>query len=189
MKSHASICGSGFRAAPAFCLALGIFAPIARTQARDAASLRGAASLTSSGRAALDLNRPDPPDLLPSDLLREIDDPGLGRRWLLYRDARHPEGPGRLVAAGALRLNRPNAASSPLPGSTAVPIPVIRAGDRVVLEESTPIVEARLEAIALVPASKGSPLKVRLVLGGKVVPAIAIAPGRVKLAAPPESRP
>jgi len=170
-------------AAPSLCFIVALFAPIVMAQIPGAAPLHAGTVLTSSGRATLDLDRPD-----PLDLLREIDDPALGRRWLLYRDPRHPQGPGRLVAADAPMLDHPNNSATLLPGATRS-LPVIRAGDRVILEESTPIVEARLEAIALIPAFQGSPLKVRLVLGGKIVTAIAVAPGRVALASPPESRP
>ncbi len=163
---------------------LTLLAPLALAQVRGATPSGGAAVLTSSGRATLGLDRPD-----PSDLLREIDDPSLGQRWLLYRDSRHPQGPGRLVAVGASAPAQLRASSSPPEIATAASRPVLRAGDPVILEESTPIVEARLEAIALAPACKGSPVKVRLLLGGKVLEAIAVAPGRVALAPHAESQP
>ena len=189
MMNVTSSCGAASAWAPAVCLSLVVFAPKALAQARADASSRAGAMVAISGVAAPNRNRPEPPDLLPSELLREIDDPSLGQRWLLYRDPRHPAGPGRLVAVGAAALGRPEAASSAGQGPAAAPRPVIRAGDRVVLEENTPVVEARLQAIALLPAFAGSPLKVRLLLGGKTVPAIAIAPGRVALARQPEEEP
>lgn len=140
--------------------------------------------LTSSGRASLNLSRPR-----PSELLREIDDPNLGRRWLLYRDSGHPGGPGRLVLAGSMAPDRSHISASGSEGIASTSRPVIRGGDPVVLEESTPIVDARLQAIALGPALEGSRLKVRLAIGGKVVAAIAIAPGRVELAPQLEGQP
>jgi flagella basal body P-ring formation protein FlgA len=59
--------------------------------------------------------------------------------------------------------------------------PVIHAGDRVIVEENSPVVEARLEAVALGPAALGSALEVRLKIGGLVVRAIARGPGRAAL--------
>lgn len=67
------------------------------------------------------------------------------------------------------------------PGRTQF-IPVIRAGDLLVIEESTTVADARLEAVALGPATAGSPLNVRLKIGGKVVRAIALSPGRAAFA-------
>jgi len=166
-----------------------LFAPIAIAQARVAAPGHAGAVLASSGRAAPDVNRLASSDPAPSDLLREIDDPALGRRWLLYRDTRHPEGPGRLIAVGAPTLDGLHTGSRAQPHSIPASQPVIRIGDRVVLEEHSPIVDARLEAIALAPALQGSALKVRLVLGGKIVEAIAIAPGRVALTPQQGSQP
>jgi flagella basal body P-ring formation protein FlgA len=66
---------------------------------------------------------------------------------------------------------------------------VIHPGDRVVVEEHTATVEARLEAIALEAAAIGSPVNARLKIGGKVVRAVAIAPGRAALAHAEEARP
>jgi hypothetical protein len=56
--------------------------------------------------------------------------------------------------------------------------PAIRAGDLVVVERSTAIVEARLEATALETAAKGSAFHARLKIGGKVVLAVALGQGR-----------
>ncbi len=107
------------------------------------------------------------------EIVREIDDPHTGSRWLLMRDLSHPGGPGRLLLAGEFRNHlRPSQ-----PG-VEPPRTVIRAGDRLVVEENTAVVEARLEAVALGPAVVGSPLDVRLKIGGKVVRAVALGPGR-----------
>jgi hypothetical protein len=35
------------------------------------------------------------------EVVREIDDPHTGQRWLLVRDGQQPGGPGRLLLAGA----------------------------------------------------------------------------------------
>lgn len=142
---------------------------------------------------------------LRGDLVRELNDPHTGRRWLLYRDLSYPGGPGRLVEAAFERQSAdlapsdlaqsvlaPSALAQPAgePGALdASPSPVIHLGDRVILEESTPVVEARLEATALGPALTGSRLRVRLRIGGLTVSAVALGPGRVALAPPGETRP
>jgi hypothetical protein len=59
-----------------------------------------------------------------------------------------------------------------------MPSPVIHAGDRLIVEENTRLVEARLAAVAMGPAIAGAPLDVRLTIGGKVMRAVALAPGR-----------
>jgi flagella basal body P-ring formation protein FlgA len=59
--------------------------------------------------------------------------------------------------------------------------PMIRGGDPVVVEETTPVMEARFEGIALQPAVEGATLDVRLKISGAVVQAVALAPGRVEI--------
>lgn len=113
-----------------------------------------------------------------TEVIREIDDPHSGERWLLLRNPAHPGGPGRLVLA---RQNRQDGsrASGSAPGQY---LPVVRAGDRIVIEEHTAVADARLEAVALNPAAAGAPLNVRLTLGGKVVRATAVGPGQAVFA-------
>ena len=126
-------------------------------------------------------------------VIREIDDPATGMRWLLERDPSRPGGPGRLVpvsgrgwAVGPARQR----GTVPRPIGPAIQPalyrPVIRAGDRLVIEENTPVVEARLAAVALGPAAAGASFAARLQFGGTVVQAVAVAPGRATLA--PEAR-
>jgi flagella basal body P-ring formation protein FlgA len=57
-------------------------------------------------------------------------------------------------------------------------IPVIRSGDRLIVEEHTARVDAVLEARAMNPAAVGGALDVRLTIGGVVVRAVALGPGR-----------
>jgi hypothetical protein len=132
-------------------------------------------------------------------VVREIDDPQTGDRWLLVRDPGHSGGPGRMVLAVAgLAESRQtgtgdasSAASSPASFSTGrqSSLPVIHTADRLIVQEDTALVVARLEAVALGPALSGSSLKVRLLIGGSVVRAVALGPGRAVFAPETEARP
>jgi hypothetical protein len=116
--------------------------------------------------------------------LSEIRDPHTGQRWLLVRDETHPGGPGRLVLAGAAWKSADGAtrrASDRL--WEAGPLPVIRAGDRLIVEEHTAAVDAVLEARAMNAAAAGAVFAARLTIGGKVVRAVALGPGRAVLQA------
>jgi hypothetical protein len=110
------------------------------------------------------------------EVVREIDDPRNGDRWLLMRDPKHPGGPGLLRLVSAARFTTSQAGPS-LAGQA----PIIRAGDRVLVEEKTAVAEARLEAVALGPAWQGSSFNVRLTIGGKVLRVLAAAAGRAAL--------
>ena len=122
------------------------------------------------------------------EIVREIDDPHSGARWLLMRNSDHPGGPGLLVLAeGGRNTGRQDKAR--FEPSGVDPRTVIRAGERLVVEENTPVVEARLEAVALGPAVLGSVLEARLKIGGRVVRAVALGPGRAELQPQTEARP
>ena len=117
--------------------------------------------------------------LVPVTFLRVIDDPHLGDRWLLCRDPDHPGGPGRLLRVTVLRPERMRLSQAGvLEGDQAAVRPVIYAGDRLVIEENSAVVEARLGAVALETAAAGSVFRARLEIGGKVVRAIALGAGR-----------
>jgi hypothetical protein len=124
--------------------------------------------------------------IVAGTVLREILDPHLGDRWLLVRDFENPGGPGRLVLAQSKVPSELPGAHSPQPQFAS---PVIRTGERIILEEHTPHVDAALEAVALGPATPGSVLRVRLQVGGHVVRAIAIRAGHVVLAREMEKQP
>ena len=62
------------------------------------------------------------------------------------------------------------------------PIPVIHAGDKLILSEHTSAIDADLEAVALTSAAIGKGLTVRLKFGSRTVSAIATAPGRASFA-------
>lgn len=111
------------------------------------------------------------------NVLREIEDPATGDLWLLLRDPSRPAGPGRLLLA------RQRTGSQRRMGDAralAVPDgrrPVIHTGDVLMVEEHTPVVDARLQGVALGPAVEGAYFRVRLKIGGKVVRVMAVAPG------------
>lgn len=113
------------------------------------------------------------------DVFREMVDPHTGSHWLLIRDAQHPAGPGRLVLASQQQgMQR---GSLTWPSLAAEKKPVVHAGDTLVVEEHTALVDARLEAVALAAAFEGDSLRVRLKIGGKVVRAWAIGQGKALL--------
>lgn len=60
--------------------------------------------------------------------------------------------------------------------------PVIRAGDRIALEQHTATLDSSLTAIALGPARIGANFDVRLTVGSKRLHAIAISSGHARLA-------
>ena len=117
------------------------------------------------------------------EVLRQIDDPAANGIWLLVRDPEHQAGPGRLIwvpRGASPALHSTDTVAAPAPKQVLKP--VIFTGDQLVVEEETSVVDARLAATALNPAPVGAPLHVRLEVGGKVVRAIAVAPGLARLA-------
>jgi hypothetical protein len=152
----------------------------------------GAATAAEAQRGAVMLSSGPPgsvsPSLASADIFREIDDPHSGARWLLMRNQEHPAGPGRLVQVG----ESGSPAGKPLvSGGVVAPapaLPVVRAGDTVIVEEKTAVVDAHLEAVALGPAAIGSLLEVRLKIGGKVVRVMLLAPGRAAFQGETEAR-
>jgi hypothetical protein len=156
-------------------VALAWAAAIAQGQAPGHSTAgRSAAMLVSS---SADRARPSTGSAVSAgEILREIDDPENGDRWLLVEDASHPGGPGLLLRSGEVVVEPKLAA----PGEAAA-LPIIHTGERIVVEEHTAIVDARLEAVAMNPAWADSLLNVRLVVGGRVMRARAAAPGRAVL--------
>jgi hypothetical protein len=125
------------------------------------------------------------PEPIAGVVMREIDDAGSGVRWLLIQDPAHRGGPGRLVA---VRFD-PDGNGPQRSAAFARPAPVIHAGDAVQVEEHSAVVDASLEAVALGSAIQGGPLKVRLKVGGRIVAAVALGPGRALLAQAAGGRP
>jgi hypothetical protein len=126
---------------------------------------------------------PDPyQSAATGEIVREIDDPHTGDRWLLMHNDQVPGGPGRLVLIAAPRKAiRGTSLQAAGEADEAQILPVIRAGDRLIVEEHTARVDAVLEARAMNPAAPGSVLNVRLTIGGNVVRAVALGPGRATL--------
>jgi hypothetical protein len=125
---------------------------------------------------------------LPAPIYREIDDPSTGDRWLLVPG--HAGGPGTLILAGhcerarcgeANMGTRSAPAADPAADLPVIHAPVIRAGEAVIVEEHTAVVDVRLEAVALNPGRMGSTFEARLKIGGNVVRVRAVAPGRAIL--------
>lgn len=118
-------------------------------------------------------------------VLREIVDPATGDHWFLVRDPERPGAPGRMVLVSGKARQQDGTALAEMsqPQGLILPNlrPIIRSGDVVVAEESTPILEARFEGVALGPATVGAELNVRLKVSGGVVRARAVAPGRVEV--------
>ncbi len=112
----------------------------------------------------------------PNEMVREIDDPATGARWLLERYGTRPGGPGRLVMVwpGGIAAARSGTASAAPAENT------IRPGDRILLVAHTAVMDAELEAVALAPAAAGDRLRVRLKIGGRVLEAVARGPGRAE---------
>jgi hypothetical protein len=148
---------------------------------------QAAARPTSSRGGSLKPSAVDPA-LASTSIVREINDPHSGARWLLLVNALHPGVPGRLVRADTVlgQFPLPKAAGRNV---TAIAQPVIHAGERVILEEHSEVVDARLDAVALNPAAIGGAVRVRLVVGGHVVRSFVLGEGRVLLDQEKEGRP
>ena len=123
------------------------------------------------------------------EVLREIDDPATGDLWLLVRDPARPAGPGRLLLVRHGTRLTAGAGGKTLTPARVVAQPIVRAGGQVLVEEHTPVVEARLEAVALEPAVQGAAFRARLTIGGTVVRVTAVSPGHAVLSATSEVEP
>jgi hypothetical protein len=111
-------------------------------------------------------------------LVCEIDDPSTGARWLLLRDDARPAGPGRLVLVVGSKADSVTELAAATQKASATEDTVIRTGDALIVEQHSPIIDARLQAMALGSAAPGNVFPARLTIGGKVVRALAIAAGR-----------
>ena len=155
------------------CLLAAAPVTIAQTQnpVRNANSQRIEAEAPFDGRA-------------PVPILREIKDPYSPARWVIIRNVLNPAGPALIAAEDDHAQTGPSSKTG-----KRTPSAVIHAGNHIVVEEHTTAAESYLEAIALGAAEVGAALNVRLKIGGKVVRAVAIAPGRAALAPSREAKP
>jgi hypothetical protein len=123
----------------------------------------------------------------PSGTKRALVDLSTGSRWVLMANPAHPGGPGLLVPEAEARTRPVVVETHP-----ADTLPVIRAGDRVSIDDSSSSLSAHYAAIALAPAALGGVFLARIAAGMAPVRVIALGPGRAELAvtAPgKESRP
>jgi len=122
-------------------------------------------------------------------VLRQIEDPSTLDLWLLMRDPSRPAGPGRLVLVREGMNTQRAISGGPAQSLPAPERPVIHAGDALMVEEHTAVVDARLEAVALETAVKSAQFKARLKIGGQVVRVVAVSAGRASFAPESESKP
>ncbi len=114
-----------------------------------------------------------------------IEDPGTRQRWILLQNLVRPAAPALLVQRprnfSCVRFSPQGSESHSQPDSESRSLPVIHAGDYLILSEHTRFLDAELEAIALQPAAIGDSLTVRLKFGDRILRVIATAPGRAAL--------
>jgi hypothetical protein len=119
-------------------------------------------------------------DRVRGEVRREITDPCLGQHWQLVVDSGHPGWPARMVLLnqnGKQLVNRVRKGSSHAgpagleqagleqAGSVSdMQSMVIRAGDRVTVDQDSDVLRARFEAVALESAGRGEMLRVRLIV-------------------------
>jgi hypothetical protein len=114
---------------------------------------------------------------LHGEIHNEIADPCLGHHWQLVIDPTHPGWPGRLIlldqkaqsAQNPQNRNQPdNRMQAGLKRSVSdMQSMVIRAGDRVTVDQDSGVLDARFEAVALESAWTGEKLRVRLIVAGR----------------------
>jgi hypothetical protein len=130
-----------------------------------------------------------------STAVRVLNDPTLiVSCWLLERDSTHPEGPGRWLQAPSRELGDSIPLNRPITGVargvvTDHTLPVIHGGDTLMIEEDSKLAEVRLQAVALKSAGPGEIFAVRLRSTGKMILAVAVAPGRAEFAQGTGARP
>ena len=101
--------------------------------------------------------------------------------WILMRDRAHPDHPGRwLTGTNCEGPKTPLAIRAHHAG--VEPQLLIQAGEHLIVEDHSPVAEARFQAIALEKAHLGESFRVRLaVVGGATVRAILISNQRAVL--------
>ena len=120
-------------------------------------------------------------------VLRSFDDPGTAQQWFLLRDPSQPARPAKLIVVVHHRSDRTDRVSgrrshSVTEGSGS-DLPLVRAGDKIVLSEHSPGVESRFEATALSTASLGHVVSVRVDVWGRVLQAVVTGDARAEIQA------
>jgi hypothetical protein len=117
--------------------------------------------------------------------IRTIEDLGTHTHWMLLRDLSRPAAPAVLIQgqpdSKCVRLRIEKSGLRSAPNLRRTSLPVVHAGDYLIVSEHTRSLDAELEATALKPAAIGESLTVRLKFGGHILSAIATAPGRASL--------
>lgn len=116
---------------------------------------------------------------------RVIADATTHRLWLLKRNYKRPAAPASLVPLStespcAFFLTKACGECSHLKSHGQV-VPVIRAGDTLILSEHTAVSDLRVEAVALSAADAGEVMTVRMKAGGRLFHALVTAPGQATL--------
>jgi hypothetical protein len=114
--------------------------------------------------------------------MRIIEDPATHRRWLLERNVDHPARPALLTAitrdrSCSVRSFQQREKRDMGHGSQVL-LPMVHAGDALVVVEDTQSWHVEMEAVALTPGSPGDSIMVRLRIGGKVTRATVISKRR-----------
>jgi hypothetical protein len=114
---------------------------------------------------------------LRGEIHNEIADPCLGHHWQLVIDPIHPDWPGRLILLDQNAQNTQNTQNrnqsdnrvqtGPKRSVSDMQSMVIRAGDRVTVDQDSGVLDARFEAVALESAWAGEKLRVRLIVAGR----------------------
>jgi hypothetical protein len=117
--------------------------------------------------------------------IRTIEDSGTHQHWILLQNLSRPAAPALLLQGVSdflcARPRNEKAESRSTSVFRSLSLPVIHAGDYLIVSEHTRVLDTDLEATALKPAAIGDSLTVRLKFGGQVLSVIATAPGRATL--------
>ncbi len=131
-----------------------------------------------------------PREVLRSELRSAITDPCLGDQWELVVNAQNPEAPGRLIRTNIHQTQRLQTVQPAAPHRM-----VIRPGDRVLVHQTSPVMDAQFQAVALESARAGDVFRVQLravrnlestaasILTGPVLQVRATGPGLAQLQA------
>lgn len=131
------------------------------------------------------------PKTISSTTCRDVhvlEDPFTHLRWIRLLDSVHPTGPARLIPLPSTTGIEIQDAGCTMSGATFAAtreqrLPVIRAGEHIIIEQQTSFARLRLEATALAPALPGAFVRVQLKTDGQVLSVIADGPRHARLPA------